>query len=179
MEALGHRRPTHVFLQAGVGSMAGGVLGWLAHRYGEQLPIVTIVEPETVACIYESARLGRLAAIGGNPETVMAGLNCGEPNPYIWPILRDFASFYAKCPDWVTELGMRQLAHPRPGDAPVVSGESGAVGLGLVAAVCGSESYVNLREQLGLNEHSVVLVFSTEGNTDPEHYRQVVELAKE
>ena len=176
MAALGHDRPTHVFLQAGVGSMAGGVLGWLAHRYGEALPSVTIVEPEAVACVWESARAGELTAIGGSPETIMAGLNCGEVNPYIWPILRNFAAFYAKCPDWVTELGMRRLAHPCPGDAPVVSGESGAVGLGLAVALCGEEKYAPLREQLGLDERSVILVFSTEGDTDPEHYRRVVEI---
>jgi len=175
MAALGCGRPTHVFLQAGVGSMAGGVLGWLAHRYGERLPIVTIVEPEAAACVYESARTGERTAIGGAPETVMAGLNCGEPNPYTWPILRDFASFYAKCPDWAAELGMRRLARPEAGDAPVVSGESGAVGLGLVTALCEEKAYEGCKRLLGLDERSAVLLFSTEGATDPGYYRQVVE----
>lgn len=32
--------PTHVFLQAGVGAMAGGVLGYLADRYGAQAPVL-------------------------------------------------------------------------------------------------------------------------------------------
>ena len=175
MEAAGDSRPTHVFLQAGVGSFAGGILGWMVHRFGDQLPVTAIVEPEQAACVYASAQAGRLVALGGNPETEMAGLNCGEPNPYTWPILRDFAAFYVKCPDWVTELGMRLLAGPEGADAPVVSGESGAVSLGLLAALCGEEKYAPLRRQLGLDEQSVVLVFSTEGDTDPEHYRQVVE----
>ena len=105
----------------------------------------------------------------------MAGLNCGEPNPYVWPILRDFASFYIKCPDWVTEVGMRTLAHPHGDDPCVISGESGAVGLGLVSAICGDPAREGLRGQLGLDAHSVILLFSTEGDTDPEHYRQVVD----
>ena len=50
--------PTHVFLQAGVGAMAGGVLGYLANSFGKQKPIVTIVEPEAANCIYRSVSAG-------------------------------------------------------------------------------------------------------------------------
>lgn len=172
----GVKKPSHVFLQAGVGSMAGGVLGYLAHYYDKRPPVTTIVEPDTVACIYESARAGDGAprVIGGNPETIMAGLNCGEPNPFTWPILRDYASFYASCPDWVAEWGMRTLAHPGGGDARVVSGESGAVGLGLLAALCTEEGLGDYKRLLKLDEASTVLIFSTEGDTDPEGYEAIV-----
>jgi diaminopropionate ammonia-lyase len=172
----GIAKPSHVFLQAGVGSMAGGVLGYLTHYYDHNPPLTTIVEPDTVACIYKSVQQGQgqPVAVGGNPETIMAGLNCGEPNPLTWPILRDFASFYASCPDWVTELGMQTLAHPVAADPAVVSGESGAVGLGLLLSLCSDQNLAALKRQLQLDRDSTILLFSTEGNTDPVGYDAIV-----
>ncbi len=169
----GVERPTHVFLQAGVGTMAGGVLGYLANRYGEKLPVTSIIEADESACVLASAKAGERVAIGGNPQTVMAGLNCGEVSICIWPILRDFASFYISCPDWVTELGMRTYAHPEGSDQPVISGESGAVGLGLIMSLCEKPEYEEARKAMGLNEDARILLISTEGNTDPEHYDAV------
>ena len=179
LEQLGDHgiaKPSHVFLQAGVGSMAGGVLGYLAHYYDHNPPLTTIVEPDTVACIYQSVQQGQgqPVAVGGNPETIMAGLNCGEPNPLTWPILRDFASFYASCPDWVTELGMQTLAHPVATDPAIVSGESGAVGLGLLLALCTDPNLATLKQQLQLDRDATILLFSTEGNTDPDGYAAIV-----
>lgn len=173
---FGIQKPTHVFLQAGVGSMAGSVLGYLAHYYQKNPPMTTIVEPSTVACIYKSAEVGNghPQIIAGNPETIMAGLNCGEPNPLTWPILRDFASFYASCPDWVTELGMQTLANPIETDREIISGESGAVGLGLLISLCEDDKLGSFKQQLQLNNSSTVLLFSTEGNTDPENYAAIV-----
>jgi diaminopropionate ammonia-lyase len=104
----------------------------------------------------------------------MAGLNCGEPNPLTWPILRDFASFYASCPDWVTELGMQTLAHPTAADPAVISGESGAVGLGLLLSLCTDPNLAALKAQLQLDSDSTILLFSTEGNTDPVGYDAIV-----
>ncbi len=172
----GIAKPSHVFLQAGVGSMAGGVLGYLSHYYNQDPPITTIVEPDTVACIFKSVQQGQgqPVAIGGNPETIMAGLNCGEPNPLTWPILRDLASFYARCPDWVTRLGMKTLAHPEGTDQAIVSGESGAVGLGLLISLCTDQSLTALKQSLKLDHNSTILLFSTEGNTDPEGYQAIV-----
>ncbi|MBU4438779.1 MAG: diaminopropionate ammonia-lyase, partial [Firmicutes bacterium] len=173
---FGIAKPTHVFLQAGVGSMAGSVLGYLAHYYQKNPPIITIVEPSTVACIYKSVQVGngQPQIITGNPETIMAGLNCGEPNPLTWPILRDFASFYASCPDWVTELGMKTLANPIKTDRKIISGESGAVGLGLLISLCEDEKLDALKQKLLLNSTSTVLLFSTEGNTDPDAYTVII-----
>lgn len=170
LEELGLARPTHVFLQAGVGAMAGGVLGYLAARYGEAAPDFLIAEPEDIPCIYASAQAGQPRRVEGQAGTIMAGLNCGTPCSLTWPVLRDLARWYAACPDAVAEEGMRLLGRPHPGDPAVVSGESGAVTAGLLARLAQSP----LRHDLGLGEDSVVLLFSTEGDTDPEHYRQVL-----
>lgn len=176
MKLDGVTRPTHVFLQAGVGSFAGGILGYLANKYRGKCPITTIVEPEKANCIYKSALANdnKPHSVTGNLDTIMAGLACGEPNVVTWEILRDFAKAYVSCPDYVAARGMRVLANPTGNDKKVVSGESGAVGLGLVSLLLEREELKELKDKLGLNEDSVILCISTEGDTDPVHYKKVV-----
>jgi len=174
-------KPTHVFLQAGVGAMAGGVLGYLTNRYEKERPLFGIVEPEAIACIYQSALAndGAPHAAEDQAPTIMAGLNCGEPCGVTWPVLRDFADWYFKCPDYVAAYGMRLLAAPEGEDKRVVSGESGAVTVGLANVLAQEPECKQLRELLGLNKDSVILCFSTEGDTDPEAYREIVYKGKE
>ena len=176
MQKAGYRRPTHIFVQAGVGSLAGAVTGFFANLFPEEPPKVVIVEADTAACLYKSAVAGdgEPRAVGGDMPTIMAGLACGEANTISWDILRNHASAFVACPDWVSAKGMRTLAAPVGEDPKVVSGESGAVGAGLLAAMCEREEYFKLKQALGIDEHSVVLMFSTEGDTDPENYQQIV-----
>lgn len=156
--------------------MAGGVLGYFANKYKGNPPITTIVEPKTVACIYKSALSGdgNPHAVTGDLQTIMAGLNCGEPNTATWPILRDFASFYAACPDYVSAKGMRILSSPIGDDKKIISGESGAVGLGLLSLLMERDELKKIKEAMNLNSDSVVLIFSTEGNTDPIGYDEII-----
>lgn len=172
----GITRPTHLFLQAGVGSFAGSILGYFANRFHGQPPVTAIVEPVNVACVFESALSGdgKPHAVPGIQETIMAGLNCGEPCLTTWSILRDLAAFFAACPDFVTAKGMRALANPLGCDPKIVSGESGAVGLGLLALLMERSDLADARKEMGLNEDSVVLLISTEGDTDPVGYYDVV-----
>lgn len=167
--------PSHVFLQAGVGSFAGAVQGLLASRFGDDRPKTVIVEPEKADCIFRSAQAtdGRPRYVGGDLDTVMAGLACGEPNPVGWDILRDYSDGFISCPDWVAANGMRILASPAGGDPKVVSGESGAVTTGLVECLMHRPELANMRRALNLDEKSRVLVISTEGDTDPDMYRRI------
>ncbi|ENE2372042.1 diaminopropionate ammonia-lyase [Klebsiella aerogenes] len=174
MAAMGIARPTHVFLQAGVGAMAGGVLGYLVDVFGARDLHSVIVEPELADCIYRSGLKGDIVNVGGDMATIMAGLACGEPNPLGWEILRNCATQFISCQDAVAALGMRVLGNPLGNDHRVISGESGAVGLGTLAAVHFHPQRQALMNKLGLDSHSVVLVISTEGDTDVQHYREVV-----
>lgn len=56
----------------------------------------------------------------------------------------------------------------------MVSGESGAAGLGCLMALTERPDLAEARAAMGLDETSVVLLFSTEGDTDPGHYREVL-----
>ena len=138
-------------------------------------PVVSIAEPLECACVFESAlhNDGERHPATGSEQTIMAGLNCSEVCTLVWPLLRDQADFYFACPDSVTLYGMRMLAHPLGNDSRVTSGESGAVTAGLAAMLLKKPGLSSLKTALGLDENSVILVFSTEGDTDPEAYRTV------
>lgn len=176
MKQLTKVNPSHLFLQAGVGSMPAAVLGYLVNLLGRNTPRTVIIEPDNAACIFASAQAGDGKPRGaeGDLATIMAGLACGLPNPIAWEILRDFADMYVTCPDSVAARGMRILANPLAADRKIVSGESGAVGTGLLSVFMQDEECTSLRRQLQLDQDSVVLLFSTEGDTDPENYRRVV-----
>ncbi|NBI68447.1 diaminopropionate ammonia-lyase [Pseudoflavonifractor sp. 60] len=169
-------KPTHVLVQAGVGSLAGAVVGYFANLYPSDPPKFIVMEARAADCLYQGALAGdgRPRMVGGDLQTIMAGLACGEPNTISWDILRNHADAFVSCPDWVSAKGMRMLAAPLKGDPAVTSGESGAVGMGLISTLMQDESVQELREALGLNETSRVLLFSTEGDTDPDKYRSIV-----
>ena len=166
-------RPTHVFLQAGVGAMAGAVAAFLADYYKADKPIITIVEPEKADCIFKTAKAddGRLHNVTGALDSIMAGLCCGEPCSLAWDMLRRYADNFASMPDEFAAYGMRVLGNPLSGDTAIVSGESGAAGLGF-ALLGRSDAHAN--SLLQLDESSVVLCISTEGDTAPAKYRSIV-----
>lgn len=168
--------PTHIFIQAGVGSVAGAVQGYFANRYPQNPPKVVVVEADAAACLYKGACAGdgNIRIVDGDMVTIMAGLACGEPNTISWDILKNHVDTFIATTDWAAAKGMRMLAAPIKGDQPVTSGESGAAGFGTLAAIMTMDEYQPLREHLGLDESSKVLLFSTEGDTDPERYESIV-----
>lgn len=169
-------KPTHIFLQAGVGSMASGVTALIRNYYGENGPIITIVEPNKAECVFKTAKAddGKIHMVTGDMDTIMAGLACGEPCTIGWEILKDHVDNFVSCPDYVAADGMRMLASPAGKDNKVISGESGAVTSGLVMNIMTNPELKDMKEKLCLDENSVVLCFSTEGDTDKQNYRNVV-----
>ena len=176
LNAAGVARPTHVFIQAGVGSLAGAVQGYFANKYPDNPPKVVVMEARVADCLYRGAEAadGAIRMVGGALQTIMAGLACGEPNTISWDILKNHVSVFASCPDWVAAKGMRMLSAPVKGDPQVVSGESGAVGMGVISTIMTDPAYAELKAALGLDEKSQVLMFSTEGDTDPVNYKKIV-----
>ena len=177
----GCERPTHIFVQAGVGSLAGAVAGYFTNLYPENPPTVVVVESDAAACLYKgaAAKDGKLRIVDGDMRTIMAGLACGEPNTISWDILKNHVSVFAACPDWVAAKGMRMLAAPFKGESQVISAESGAVPMGLLACIMQMDELSELREHLKLNTDSKILLFSTEGDTDPELFKEIIWEGKE
>ncbi|GLO61107.1 diaminopropionate ammonia-lyase [Vibrio sp. MACH09] len=166
--------PTHIILQAGVGSMAGGVLGAFGNYYGAENLTTIIVEPEQADCIYRSGLKGEITYVSDELNTIMAGLACGEPCTIGWEIIRNNASGFMSCDDSLAATGMRILANPIGGDPKVISGESGAIGLGVLYTLATNPEAKDILNQFGFDENSVVFILSTEGNTDPLNYQKVV-----
>ena len=167
-------KPTHIFVQAGVGSLAGAITGYFKNVYGDECPKIMVIEARVADCLFRSAMARDYRTVGGEMRTIMAGLACGVPNTISWEILKNHVDYFASCPDWVAAKGIRLLGNPLYGDTRIISGESGAVGMGLLAALSMYDEYTELRTQIGLDENSVILLFNTEGNTDPQIYREVV-----
>jgi diaminopropionate ammonia-lyase len=158
-------KPTHVFVQGGVGGLAAGVLSYRWERLGSARPVMTVVEPVTAACLYESAAKGQLTTVGGDLETIMAGLACGEPSILAWRILSPGADAFMTITDAMAAATMRDLA-----DIGIVGGESGVAGL---AGFRHAAADPAIRAALGLDAASRVVVYGTEGATDPQVYEDI------
>lgn len=176
MASQGVARPTHVFLQAGVGALAASGVAFFHRLFGAMAPSCVVVEPSQAACLLESARAGdgQPHTFSGELCTIMAGLECGDPSPLAWRLLWERANAFVAVPDYVAAKGMRVFGVPLKDDPIVISGESGAVTLGALMYIMESPVGNELKQQLGLGPESQVLLVNSEGNTDPEYFRRVV-----
>ena len=157
--------PTHVFMQAGVGGAAAAVSVQMRARFAPA-PLLIVVEPDNAACLLMSAEAGTPTAVQGDLETIMAGLACGEPSLLAWQELERAAFAFMSIPDQAAIGSLRLLA-----DAGIMIGESGVAGLaGLSVALADPPA----RDLLRLDGDSRVLLFGTEGITDPTTYERIL-----
>lgn len=170
-EALDHA-PSHVILQGGVGGLAAGVIAGLRQYWGDDAPRVIIVEPELAACLFESARAGRVTSVAIAQETLMAGLSCGEPSELAWEILSEEVSDFMTIPEALVAPTVRLLARPLGDDPALEAGESAVAGL---AALIAARQDRNLSAKLGLDAGSRVLLIGSEGVTDPAIFAMIMD----
>ena len=163
--------PTHVFIQGGVGGLASAVCAYFWELWGEQRPRFIVVEPETANCLQESARAGSPVVVGGDLETLMAGLACGEVSMLAWEILSVGANDFATVNEETVPRVMRLLAQGTDGDPSIEAGESAVAGL--AALIC-AQSNTEQAKLLGLDATSKIYILGTEGATDPELYQQLI-----
>lgn len=173
---LDGKLPTHVFLQVGVGSFAAALTSALmaeAMKSAQPAPTIICMEPMSAACLYKSLLMadGSTHAVDGEMLTMMAGLACGELSTLAWPVLRANVLASASCADSLSALGMRLLAEPIAGDPVIISGESGAIGMGLLYHLMRKND--EWPAKLGLGSQSRALLVSTEGATDPRNWQTV------
>lgn len=161
---MGKEPPTHVILQAGVGSFAGAMVAGLEQLI--QTPVTfIIVEPTSADCLFQSSCSieGIPTKASGDLSTRMAGLCCAEPNPVAWNILKRRVNCFVICSDDIAAQGMHALANPLPCDPCINSGESGAAPLGLLYELCTNPLLANLKESLQIHSASRLLWINTEG----------------
>jgi diaminopropionate ammonia-lyase len=140
-----------LLVPAGVGSLAAA-----AARFGAPAGVdVWAVEPETAACVTASLRAGQPASVS-TPGTTLAGLDCAEVSPAAWPALRAGLRGTITVSDAQAHAAMRELA-----------------AAGLAIGDCGAAPLAALRE---LDSGGATVLLATEGVTDPDGYRQRVNL---
>lgn len=162
--------PTHVFVQGGVGGLAAAMLAHLWETLGPARPRFIVVEPDKADCLYRSARAGRPVVVEGALDTIMAGLACGEVSLIAWDILSAGADAFMTISDADAADLMRRLAQP---DTAIVAGESAVAGL---AGALAARQQPDMAAALQLDATSRILVFGSEGATDPVVYEQIVGL---
>jgi diaminopropionate ammonia-lyase len=165
------QRPTHIFVQAGVGGLAAAVCGYFWERDGSERPVFVVVEPDRADCLTQSAKAGRLTAVTGDIDTLMAGLACGEVSHLAWEILEQGADDFCVIADQAAVAAMRLLAYPMGQDPVIVAGESAVAGVAAAVAACQSDAD---RQTLGLTADSRILFFGSEAATDPQLYEELV-----
>ena len=167
--------PTHVILQAGVGSFAGSFINAFVREF-KYLPTIIIVEPKEANCYFVSAKAdkGSPQIVTGMLKTIMAGLACGEPNTIAYDLIMRTSHSFISADDEVAKIGIRRLANPLENDPKVIAGESGSVGIGLLEALMKHPRYNSIRKDLGLNSTAKVLCVNTEGDTDSFNYMKIL-----
>ncbi|MEM6666574.1 MAG: diaminopropionate ammonia-lyase [Pseudomonadota bacterium] len=171
-----HQPPTHLFLQTGVGGMAAAIAAHAKRRFGENRPRIVLCDPDQSACWVDSFAAGTPTAVDGDLETLMAGLACGEISMLAWDILKDHGDAAMAVPDAAAVDLMGRLARPSTSDPCLVAGESAVAGLAGLEAAMADEA---ARNALGLDANARILIFGTEGDTDPQVYRDLVGMTAE
>ncbi|MBN2350449.1 MAG: diaminopropionate ammonia-lyase [Bacteroidales bacterium] len=159
-----------VIIQSGVGSWPSSVVHYFKNNYKKKCPKLVCVEPFHSDCFLESAKKGILSPTKKSQQTIMAGLNCGTPSKIAWTILSQGIDIFISISDDYAVQAMKILAFPEGNDAKILSGESGAAGLGGLLAITSDKNLKNVLKELNLNSNSRILIFNTEGITDPDFY---------
>lgn len=161
-----------VFAPAGVGGVAAAIASYYVKHYKEQGPKIICVEPTDSDCYLASIKenTGKPISSGGAMETMMVGLACDIPSLVAWPIIKDGIDFFMNCPDNYAIEAMR--AYYAEG---ITSGESGAAGLAALLALFDGSGSTKIRQELGMDKNSRILLINTEGDTDPINYKKVIE----
>jgi diaminopropionate ammonia-lyase len=161
---------THIILQAGVGGMAGAMIAGIA-RYLDYVPETIIVEPDSAACVLESIKSGKIEKIDIKRESLMGGMSCGEVSLVPWEILKNSVKYCISLPDDDIAKTMKLLGSAIFSNEKIIAGENSAPGVISLIASCEDEK---IKDKLGLDKDSNILVIGCEGDTDQEMYQKLI-----
>jgi len=140
--------PTHIFLQAGVGGLAGAMAALARDEWGDG-PVIAVVEPEAAPALAASINAGKAVHATG-PVSAMGRLDCKEPSLIALKGLARDADFFVTLSEDEGFAGVAAAA-----EAGFDTSPSGGAGLSaLLAAAPGA---------LRLDATSRVLVILSEG----------------
>jgi len=153
-----------ILVPVGCGSLAAAAV-----RHGAATGAAVVgVEPVTAACLTASIAAGKPTAVA-TPGTTMAGLDCAEVSSSAWPTLRHGIHGMITVSDAETHAAMRRLAAQG-----LEIGDCGAATLAALEALATEAECQELRRAVDLGSETRVLLVATEGASDPEGYRRIV-----
>ena len=160
---------THIFLQAGVGGMAAGVVAGVA-RYFKRIPKIIIVEPENAACVLKSIEKGKMTKIKSKKESIMGGMSCNEMSLIPWHILKNTTNCCLTIPDKKVPNAITMLAKKNFSVKKIVGGECSAPA---VISLVSAFNNIKIRNRLNLNRSSNILLIGCEGDVDKKLYKKL------
>ena len=166
---------THIFLQAGVGGMASGVIAGVA-RYFKRIPKIIVIEPENADCVLKSVDAGELTKVEIEEESIMGGMSCGDVSLVPWQILKNSVNNCLSIPDEDIPLSVAMLAKGYFGDDKIIAGECSAPAVISLNVSCNNEQ---IKKDLELDMNSNVLLIGCEGDTDTKLYKELLSKGSE
>ena len=170
VDQINNESITHIFLQAGVGGMAGAMVAGVA-RYLKNIPKIIVVEPDSAACVMKSIESGKIEKVQIVRESLMGGMSCGEPSLVPWKILKKSVNNCISLPDDDIGKAMKLFANASFGNDKIIAGENAAPGVISLLACCNDE---NIKNSINLDSNSNVLLIGCEGDTDQEMYQKLL-----
>ena len=161
---------THIFLQAGVGGMAAGVVAGVA-KYFKRIPKIIIVEPDGADCVLQSIKSKRLKKIKIKKESIMGGMSCNEMSLIPWHVLKKASDCCVTVNDSKVPKTVAMLKDKKLGKKSIIGGECATPGIISLISLCNNPKTKKL---INLNEKSNVLVIGCEGNADVKLYKQLL-----
>ena len=161
---------THIFLQAGVGGMAAGVVAGVA-KYFKRIPKIIIVEPDGADCVLQSIKSKKLKKIKIKKESIMGGMSCNEMSLIPWHVLKKASDCCITVNDSKVPKTVAMLKDKKLGKKSIIGGECATPGIISLISLCNNPKTKKL---INLNEKSNVLVIGCEGNADVKLYKQLL-----
>ncbi len=170
IDQINQKKISHVILQAGVGGMAAAMIAGIA-KFLKDIPEIIVVEPDSAACVMESIRSGKIEKLDIKRESLMGGMSCGEVSLVPWEILKNSVKFCMSLPDDDIAKTMKLLGNASFSDQKIIAGENSAPGVISLISSCEDKK---IKEKLGLNKDSNILLIGCEGDTDQEMYQKLI-----
>jgi len=161
---------THIFVQAGVGGLAAGVVAGVA-KYFKRIPKIIVVEPERADCVLQSVKANKLKKIRIKKESIMGGMSCNEMSLVPWQILKKTSNYCVSVADSNVAKTIAMLKDRKLSKGSIIGGECATPG---IIALIGLTNNLKAKKSLNLSENSNILVIGCEGNADVKLYKQLL-----
>ena len=161
---------THIFLQAGVGGLAAGVVAGVA-KYFKRIPKIIIVEPDQADCVLQSIKSNKLRKIKIKKESIMGGMSCNEMSLVPWQVLKNASNCCVTISDKNVAKTIAGLKDKRFSKNSIIGGECAAPGIIALIGLCNN---LKAKKFLNIDKNSNVLVIGCEGNADVKLFKQLL-----